>query len=288
MLATDAHGRASERREHVRRRDDRARDQRRNRPARAYRAEKGTAGKREYRPRDGSGLRTLEGGGSRFPVDDRQPEAPSTPRSSNLPIERMRAGLHYLRQVFRPGARGSRPAMATTRVSLSRSSARPTRCSAESIESAIAILKLKQQHRSGRRSTSKALHDGDAIVSCAGGARDRGTIRPFCPPRDALSRRACPAHTSRHQHAARRRRRRSQADHVLSGTPRSLAGADWRWVRRAHCRRHWRVYRCASVVVGQRGDRHRPARIDRGIRWRHDQGVAEIPRAQGPDDSACR
>ena len=60
------------------------------------------------------------------------------------------------------------------------------------------------------------------------------------------------------------------------GAPRSLAGADRRRLRGAHRRRHRRLDRCAGLVVGQRGHRHRAARADRGVRRRHRAGHAEF------------
>ena len=60
-----------------------------------------------------------------------------------------------------------------------------------------------------------------------------------------------------------------EAGDVLPGPARPLAGADRRRLRGAYRRGHRRLHRRAGLLVGQRGDRHRAARPDRGLRRRH-------------------
>ncbi len=75
------------------------------------------------------------------------------------------------------------------------------------------------------------------------------------------------------------RGRARQADLLLPGPPRSLAGADRRRLERARRRRDRRLHRRPGLVVGRSRDRHRAARADRRLRGRHREGGGQVRRA---------
>ena len=79
-----------------------------------------------------------------------------------------------------------------------------------------------------------------------------------------------------------------QANLLLPGPSRPLAGPDRRRLERARRRRDRRVDRRAGVLVGRAWDRHRPARADRRLRGRHGQGGPGVRRPLPPRDERHR
>ena len=105
---------------------------------------------------------------------------------------------------------------------------------------------------------------------------DRGRLLAVRPPRDRLPRLPGPAHAGDAQRARGGGGRARQADPLLPGAPRPLAGADRRRLGRPRGGRDRRVHRRPGVVVGRHGHRHRAARADRGLRRRHGGGVEVV------------
>ena len=123
-----------------------------------------------------------------------------------------------------------------------------------------------------------ALYDGDAIAPWETVLTIEGRLHALRPSRDGVPRRARAADARLDERAARGRGRRAEADPLLPGAARPLAGADRRRLCGARRRRDRRLDGRAVVVVGRPRDRHGAARADRVLRRRHGRGGAAFRR----------
>ncbi len=116
-------------------------------------------------------------------------------------------------------------------------------------------------------------------------ALGRRAVRCVCGARNALPRRTRASHPRGNEHTRSGSGRETEGSDVFPGAPRSLAGTDRRWLRRAHRRRDRRIDRRAGVVVGIGGHRHRAPRTDCRVPWRHRPCLAQVRRSVRPRDS---
>ena len=196
------------------------------------------------------------------------------PATFQLPVEKMRDGYYsdayftFTREVLERD--GHRPDVLMQVFQRERSVL-------GGVDEALAILKLC----SGRRPPDGgwedgwdrlevwALHDGDDIEPWETVLTIQGDYSLFAHLETlylgVLARRTLIGRNVRGVVEAAAR----QADPLLPGALRPLAGADRRRLGRAHRRGHRRLHRRPGLVVGRQGHGHRPARPDRRVRRRH-------------------
>ena len=196
------------------------------------------------------------------------------PAVFNLPVERLRCG-HYSDAYFNHTkelleAEGRHPRVLMQVFQRHESVL-------GGIDEAIAVVKLG----SGRRRENgtwepgwpelevRALEEGDAVEPVGDRDDDRRRLLAVRPPGDGLPRVHGPALARDAQRAGGGGGRRRQADRLLPGAPRPLAGTDGRRLGRARRRGDRGVHRRPGVVVGRARGGHGPARPDRRIRGRH-------------------